>query len=312
MNEFTIIENFFNSSSVNRNDVIVGIGDDCAIVQAPAEQELLITTDTLVSDVHFFPDSNAYDIGFKSLAVNLSDLAAKGAEPAWITLALTLPEANETWLRDFSRGLFDLANRYHVQLIGGDLTKGPLTITIQAMGFAPKNQSLKRSGAKPGDLIYVTHTLGDAALGLACLEKSISLPTHYHDYLITRHCRPEPRVEMGKQLRGIAHAAIDISDGLAADLEHILTMSEVGATVYVNKLPLSEAMLKSVSRKEGLELALCGGDDYELCFTIPPEKANLLDKNYTCVGEITDSKGLDLRYLDGKKYNGTQTGYKHF
>lgn len=311
MNEFSIIEHFFNSSSLKRKDVILGIGDDCAIV-APPEQELLITTDTLVSGVHFLPEMSAYDIGFKSLAVNLSDLSAKGAEPAWMTLALTLPHNDETWLKSFSKGLFELADRYSVQLIGGDLTKGQLTITIQAMGFAPKNQSIRRSGAKPDDLIYVTHTLGDAALGLAYLKKSVAIAAPYKDYVIARHCRPEPRVELGKQLRNIAHASIDISDGLAADLGHILDMSQVGATVYVDSIPLSEALLASVSREEGIAFALNGGDDYELCFTIAPDKAHLLDTSCTCIGKITNQPGLDLRYQNEKKYNGTQAGYKHF
>ncbi len=309
MNEFAIIEHFFNASSIKRKDVVLGIGDDCAIVQPPPDQELLITTDTLVSGVHFLPDMAASDIGFKSLAVNLSDLAAKGAEPAWMTLALTLPKNDETWLKNFSTGLFELANRYHVQLIGGDLTKGPLSITIQAMGFAPKNQSLRRSNAKPGDLIYVSNTLGDAALGL---KNSMTIAKTYQDFLIARHCRPEPRIELGKQLRDIAHASIDISDGLAADLGHILNMSHVGATVYVDRLPLSNALLASVSREEGIALALNGGDDYELCFTVAPDKAHLLNTPYTCIGKITNQPGLDLRYQDEKKYNGTQAGYKHF
>jgi thiamine-monophosphate kinase len=312
MNEFAIIEHFFNSSNLKREDVILGIGDDCAIVQPPTEQELLITTDTLVSGVHFLPDMAAYDIGFKSLAVNLSDLAAKGAEPAWITLALTLPDANEIWLKAFSKGLFELANRYHVQLIGGDLTKGPLSVTIQAIGFAPKNKAPRRSGAKPGDLIYVSHTLGDAALGLAYLKNSIAIAKPYQDYLAERHCRPEPRIAMGKQLREIAHASIDISDGLVADLGHILDMSNVGATVYVDSIPLSDSLLASVSREEGIVLALTGGDDYELCFTVEPNKAHLLDTTYTCIGKINNQPGLDLRYQNEKKYNGTQAGYKHF
>jgi thiamine-monophosphate kinase len=312
MNEFAIIEHFFNSSNIKRNDVMLGIGDDCAIVQPPHDQELLITTDTLVNGVHFLPEMHAYDVGFKSLAVNLSDLAAKGAEPAWMTLALTLPNNDENWLKDFSKGLFELANRYHVQLIGGDLTKGPLSITIQAMGFAPKNQSLQRSNAKPNDLIYVSHTLGDAALGLAYLKNSRTIAKPYQDFLIARHSRPEPRVELGKQLRHIAHASIDISDGLTADLGHILDMSHVGATVYVDSIPLSEALLASVSREEGIALALNGGDDYELCFTVAPDKAHLLNTPYTCIGKITNQPGLDLRYQDEKKYNGTQAGYKHF
>lgn len=312
MNEFAIIEHFFNKQKIRRDDVVVGIGDDCAMVQTPLNQALLITTDTLVSGVHFLKETAAYDIGFKSLAVNLSDLAAKGAEPAWITLALTLPEADETWLKEFSTGLLELASRFNVQLIGGDLTKGPLTITIQAMGFAPHNQAIRRNGAKPGDLIYVTNTLGDAALGLSFLKKSITITKPYQNYLVERLCQPEPRISIGKQIRGIAHASIDISDGLSADLTHILDMSNVGAIIYVDQLPLSEAMRASVSNEHAIELALNGGDDYELCFTLAPEKATLLDIHCTCIGKIIETPGLDLRYQDEKKYNGNLAGYKHF
>jgi thiamine-monophosphate kinase len=312
MNEFSIIEHFFNQQKINRQDVIVGIGDDCAIVHPPINQELLITTDTLVNEVHFLKNTSAYDIGFKALAVNLSDLAAKGAEPAWITGALTLPAADEQWLKEFASGLFELANRYHVQLIGGDLTKGPLTITLQAIGFAPSNQAIRRNGAKVGDLIYVTNTLGDAALGLAYLKNIATIPNVHREYFITRLNRPEPRIEVGKKLRGIAHASIDISDGLAADLQHILKNSHVGAIVYIDKLPLSKALYEAVPLEDGIVLALTGGDDYELCFTLPPEKVTMLSFECTCIGEIVAPPGLDLRYQNGNKYQGNAIGYKHF
>lgn len=309
MNEFDIIAQFFAKQIVTRPDVILGIGDDCAIVEVPADQQLAITTDTLVAGVHFPTDTPAFDIGYKSLAVNLSDLAAMGATPAWITLALTLPEKNVRWLTEFSRGLFELAQRYQIQLIGGDITRGPLTITIEAKGFIPKNQALKRSAAKVGDLIYVTNTLGDAALGLLCAEKKISLQPDYQTYLLSRLNRPEPRVEIGEQLRGIAHAAIDISDGLAADLGHILEKSQVGATVYVDALPLSEALLRSVATPQAIELALNGGDDYELCFTAPKE---IHDSRFTCIGIITQTLRLNLLYKDERPYSGKVNGYQHF
>lgn len=311
MNEFDIIRNFFTKQAIQRPDVVLGIGDDCAVVQVPKDQDLVITTDTLVEKIHFMNDASPFDVGYKSLAVNLSDLAAMGATPAWITLALTMPKPNETWLREFCKGLFELAQRFNVQLIGGDLTHGPLTITIEAHGFVPKNQALRRDGAKPGDLIYVTHTLGDAALGLRFLqEKNLHLEKQAEEYLLTRLHRPEPRVAIGEKLLGNAHAAIDISDGLAADLGHILENSGVGATVYVNELPLSEVMRESISRDDAIALALNGGDDYELCFIAPQNKT--FELNCTCIGKITNTSGLDLRHRDGKKYTGAIHGYQHF
>lgn len=311
MNEFDIIQNFFTQQFIQRNDVILGIGDDCAIVQPPKDQEIVITTDTLVEKVHFDTETSPYDIGHKSLAVNLSDLAAMGATPAWATLALTMPKPNEAWLREFSKGLFELAKRFNVQLIGGDLTQGPLTITIQTQGFVPKNQALRRDGAKAGDLIYVTHTLGDAAFGLLCLQqKTIHLEKKAEEHFLTRLHRPEPQIIIGEKLRGIANAAIDISDGLAADLKHILKSSHVGATIYVNEIPLSTMMSESISRDDAIALALNGGDDYELCFTAPPNKA--IESDCTCIGKITEHSGLDLRYRDGKKYTGAIHGYQHF
>lgn len=312
INEFDIIRNFFTKQSVHRPDVILGVGDDCAITQVPAEYNLAITTDTLVEGIHFLKNTTAFDIGFKALAVNLSDLAAIGAKPTWITLALTLPEANEIWLNEFSRGMLELANRYEVQLIGGDLTRGPLTITIQAHGFLPKNQALRRDAAKPGDLIYVTNTLGDAALALLFLCDKVTLEKKYQEYLLNRLHRPEPCVHIGERIRGIAHAAIDISDGLTADLEHILKNSHVGATIYVDQLPLSEAMRASIPEEQAFALALNGGDDYELCFTISPNQKKNLDFKCTCIGKINEILGLDLRFRKEKKYNGVPKGYQHF
>lgn len=310
--EFDIIEKFFKKQSVSRDDVVLNIGDDCAILDIPTDQQLAITMDTLVAGVHFPINTPAYDIGYKSLAVNLSDLAAMGATPAWITLALTLHNANEKWLTEFSRGVFDLAKQHNVQLIGGDLTHGPLTITIQAHGFVPKGQALKRSSAKSGDLIFVTNTLGDAALGLAIAQNKISAPKLFEEYLLKRLNRPEPQVTIGQQLLGIAHAAIDISDGLAADLRHILDSSNVGATLFVDDLPLSPALRESVSPREALHFALTGGDDYELCFTVAKDKEDLFKNHFTCIGVITEKPGLDLRYKDGSTYNDPIDGYLHF
>lgn len=320
MHEFAVIEHFFASQTVHRSDVALGIGDDCAIVAVPTDQQLVITTDTLINGVHFPVNTSAEDIGYKSLAVNLSDLAAMGATPAWITLALTLPHIDENWLSKFRHGFFELASHYNIQLIGGDLTQGPLAITVQAQGFVPENRAITRSGAKTGDLIYVTNTLGDAGLALLFINKKTDVSlTHQHS-ILEKFNRPTPRIEIGETLRDFATAAIDISDGLAADLTHILKRSGVGATLNVDKLPISAAVKNSVSREKAISLALNAGDDYELCFTIPNHKERaMLDafKKYsnatcTCIGMITDTTTLDLLFNDGKKYNGSSQGYQHF
>jgi thiamine-monophosphate kinase len=312
LTEFDIIERYFAKPSAQRDDVTLGIGDDCAIVNIPAQHQLAITTDTLVEGVHFPAETSAYDIGYKALAVNLSDLAATGATPAWITLALTLPEANTEWLIEFSRGLFALASRYHIQLIGGDITHGPLTITIAAHGFV--SRALTRRGAKPGDLIYVTNTLGDAALGLLFLNKKISLSTEFQEKVLAKLNRPEPQIETGIKLASLANAAIDISDGLAADLGHILEKSQVGAKIYVDQLPISDALRHAMPMEQAIATALTGGDDYELCFTVSPENIALLDTipHLTCIGSITESFGLDLQFKNGNKYHGPSQGYQHF
>lgn len=307
MNEFQIIQQYFNQQKISRSDVLLGIGDDAAIVTVPKDQQLVITTDTCIAGTHFPNDSAAFDIGYKSLAVNLSDLAAMGATPAWFTLALTLPNADDDWLKEFCRGLFELAHPYHIQLIGGDLTRGALSITIQAMGFTHPNEVLRRDKAMVGDLIYVTHTLGDAALALALLKKQQVVPPA----LLNRLNRPEPQIDIGKKLRHFAHAAIDISDGLAADLQHILERSEVGAIIDVATLPLSHDLTALTTEEEAIHFALTGGDDYELCFTIPENHIHQLDFPCTCIGKITAHKQLDLRY-HGHPYTTKLLGYQHF
>jgi len=312
MNEFAVIQHFFNAQNISRKDVALGIGDDGAIITPPAHQQIVITTDTLVNGVHFPAATLPYDIGYKSLAVNLSDLAAMGATPAWLTLALTLPSIDEQWLKDFSRGFFALAAEYQAQLIGGDLTHGPLAITVQAHGLIPVGQAMQRSAAKSGDLIYVTNTLGDAALGLAVLQKKINLSREYQENILAKLNRPTPQIKIGEQLRGIANAAIDISDGLAADLGHILEKSAVGADIHVDQIPLSKILRDHLNKNDALRFALSGGDDYELCFTVPADKKNLIPQHCTCIGKITDAKKLALRWSDGTKYPLDNAGYQHF
>lgn len=320
MNEFEIIKTYFTAQTKPRPDVIHGIGDDAAIVSVPIRHELAITTDTLISGVHFPESTLPYDIGYKALAVNLSDLAAMGATPAWVTLALSMPTAEDEWLKAFAKGFFTLANLHGVQLIGGDLAHGPLVVTVQALGFVPTHQGLLRSGAKPGDLIYVTGTLGDAALALAFLQNTVPVDQCFQSSILERLNRPEPRIAVGKALLRHAHAAIDISDGLAADINHILTASQVGAKIYIDRLPLSPALARSLSHEKAVALALSGGDDYELCFTVSAEKCADLEKaltaipgsSFTYIGEVVASPGLDLCCEDGSKYHGPLNGYQHF
>jgi len=281
MNEFSIIKRYFQKCPFNRSDVIVGSGDDCALLKPPADQLLAVSIDTLISGIHFPKDLSPYDIAYKSLAVNLSDLAAMGAEPAWFTCALTLSEAKEDWLEAFSRGLFELSQKCHIQLVGGDLTHGPvLSITINIYGFVPENLALKRSGAKAGDAIYIGGKLGYPVL-----------QNYYY--------KAEPQIGLGIALRGKAHAAIDISDGLIADLSHILEASQVGANIYINKIPLVH------------EAGLYAGDDYILCFT-GPKHLEIEGHTIYEIGEIQENKKLNIYQPDGSLYVMNKKGYQHF
>lgn len=318
--EFALIDRYFAAHDARRSDVALGIGDDCALLVPPDGQQLAVTVDTLVADVHFFATADPEGIGHKALAVNLSDLAAMGATPAWATLALTLPNVDEKWLDAFCRGLFTLADRYGVQLIGGDTTYGPVTvITIQAHGFVPPDLVLRRDGARPGDHIYVTGTPGDAGLALAAAFGKATVADKDADYLRLRLERPEPRIAQGLALRGVASAAIDLSDGLAQDLGHILERSGVGARLDVEQLPWSPALLASLDRNTAITTALAGGDDYELCFTVPPERAAQLERvaadwdcRCTSIGVITVEPGLRLLQGDGSAFHLEQAGYDHF
>jgi thiamine-monophosphate kinase len=267
VNEFELIRRFFARQDMTRADVVAGIGDDAALLQPPAGQQLAVTSDLLVSGIHFLSDADPQALGHKALAVNLSDLAAMGAEPAWFMLNLALPKADAGWLEFFCRGLFELAREYRVQLVGGDTSRGPLAIAIEAHGFVPPGQALRRSGAKTGDRIYVTGTLGDAGLALRHRLGGISLPERELAAVAARLDRPVPRVREGLLLRGLAHGAIDISDGLLADLGHVLEQSRVGARIHLDKIPLSP-VCRAYLPETGWDLVLANGDDYELCFTV--------------------------------------------
>jgi thiamine-monophosphate kinase len=319
LSEFSLIAQYFSKLTAPRDDVALGIGDDCAVVQCPADKQLAVSIDTLVEGVHFFADVSAESLGYKSLAVGLSDLAAMGAEPAWFTLALTLPEVNESWLQSFSRGLADLAAEHNIQLVGGDTTRGPLTISIQVHGLLDKKQCLRRDGAQVGDLIYITGTLGDAGAALKTRLESW-LPSAFNtddlSYLQQRLERPTPRNKLSSQLAEYTHAAIDISDGLMADLGHILERSDKGAVIQLDQLPLSPALQK-LDSAEAFQLALTAGDDYELCFTVPASLATQLEAacdNITQIGHITAEPGLKL--MNGEQEEialaSLRTGYDHF
>ena len=314
--EFSLIKQYFEQITTERSDVILGIGDDCALLQCPEGQQLAVSIDTLVEGIHFFPDVDPESLGHKSLAVGLSDLAAMGATPAWFTLALTLPKVDTDWLAAFSKGLANLAKSHNIALVGGDTTQGPLSISIQVHGFVNAGLALRRDGAKKGDLVYVTGSLGDAGAALALKQNKLSNSAFSVDdvqFLYQRLERPSPRVEIGKILVGIASTAIDISDGLVADLGHILQKSGVGARLDLDLLPLSPVLSKLTAEAE--QLALYSGDDYELCFTVPLEYDELLQQQLKgqCIriGTITDTDGIAF-IKNNQLIELTGTSYEHF
>lgn len=315
LSEFDLIRDYFSQIGSRRPDVTLGVGDDCALLRVPQSFELAVSIDTLVAGVHFFADCDPEGLGHKSLAVGLSDLAAVGAEPAWATLALTIPEADADWLRAFGRGFGHLAREHGVELVGGDITRGPASITVQVHGSVPEGKAVRRGGARPGDLVCVSGTLGDAGLALRLLEagKSLSEP------LRRRLERPIPRVELGLALRVIATAMIDLSDGLAADLGHILEASGVGAEIRLADLPLSEEVRAELSASADWGLPLASGDDYELCFCLPAQTSKQIDDladrlalRIQVVGRILKGTGLRFLLEDGSTWTPSAGGYDHF
>ena len=319
MDEFELIRKYFLDLTPPRDDVALGIGDDAALLAPPRGTEVVVTTDTLIAGRHFPEDTDAQAVGWKALAVNLSDLAAMGAEPRWFTLALTLRMVDPEWLAGFASGLAAMAREAGVALVGGDTTQGPLSITITAMGTVPAGKALKRSGAKVGDAICVTGTLGDAALALRLGQgeggrgeaRSADL-----EMLRSRLNRPTPRLAAGAALREYAHAAIDLSDGLAGDLSHILDASGVGAELKAAKLPMSPAFKAHSEPDARVELQVAGGDDYELCVCVPARDVAQLRKKLkvplTEIGRNTKAKGLTIVDARGKKLAIEPFGYRHF
>ena len=304
MAEFSIIDTYFNRK--NANSVDLGVGDDSALLTPPPQQQLVICADTLVAGRHFPMNTDPHAIGWKAVAVNLSDIAAMGATPHSILLALSLPQIDHDWLKAFSQGLYDCCDQFGVSLIGGDTTQSPhLTLSVTALGWVDIGQAIPRSGAKPGDLICVSGTVGDAAFALNHLGHPLQKRLDY----------PTPRCQLGAALKGLAHSMIDISDGLAQDLGHILKASQVGAKLQLENLPISPA-LHALSDEQKWQYALAGGDDYELCFTISPQNyqkllQKQLDVSISMIGTIQQQHGLTFE-KDGVDHSLQFNGYQHF
>lgn len=294
--------------------VVLGPGDDAALLEPAAGEQLVVTADTLVEGVHFSAGDRAEVVGHKALAVNLSDLAAMGAQPRWLVLNLVMPGGDEDWLDGFLDGWLPLAERHRARLVGGDITRGPLSITVQALGTAPAGQALRRSGAQPGDQVWVSGALGGAARALELRSTGDPVPPG----LATRLDRPQPRVELGLALRGLASACIDLSDGLLSDLGHVLAASGTGARVELHRLPPAEG-LDTLGAEQRWTLAAAGGDDYELCFTAAPGAcadiealATELELALTCIGVIEPGDRLRCVQPDGAEWMPTRSGYRHF
>ncbi len=316
MSEFDLIRQHFTKATQHTN---LGIGDDAALISVPIGFELAISTDMLVAGTHFFADIDAYQLGWKSLAVNVSDMAAMGANPKWATLAIALPANDTIWLSQFSNGFFACAKTFNIDLIGGDTTRGPLTISVQIMGEVPHGQAIERSGAKVGDDIWVSGVLGDAALALAHIQNNCILTESEFASCAKSLHMPQPRVALGLALRNIANSAIDISDGLLSDLGHILDASQIGAELHPNDFPCSNLMQKYRSNPLTQSMILAGGDDYELCFTAPAEKheeiialGERLDLKLTKIGLITHGNGLIVRDINDEVFSIKETGFDHF
>ena len=320
MDEFSLIQRYFSASDSRAGEkgVILGIGDDAAILKAAENEELLVSTDTLISGVHFPELTDPAAIGHKALAVNLSDIAAMGGDARWFTLALSIPEPDSTWLQGFSAGLLSMARQAGIPLVGGDTTRGNLSITITVIGTVPVAGAVRRSGARPGDIVFVTGSPGFAAMGLAAIQKKDLSSGKEQLEHINKLNFPQPRLQEGIYLRDYASSMIDISDGLAADLGHILFASRCSAVINSEKL-MNRHPESSVPKKQFLEAALYGGDDYELLFTIPAEKLITFEANWiesfccvTRIGEVTSGEGLIIKDSNGIIMNIENTGYNHF
>lgn len=315
MGEFEIIERYFKRAPRDP-DVVLGIGDDAAVLRV--DDLAAVTVDTLVAGVHFPHEIAPSLLGHRSMAVNLSDVAAMGAEPKWCTLALTLPKADAAWLEEFARGFFASSEEFGVTLVGGDLTRGPLTVTVQLIGRVRDGGFLRRGGGNAGDDVYVTGTLGDSAAGIALLAEPSKPASSAARALEQRFYRPQPRVREGLALQALASAAIDVSDGLLADLGHICEASGCGAVIDVERVPLSAELLELFPPQDALRFALSGGDDYELCFTASPAHADEIERAMDAcgtrvrrIGQLVPGREVLCR-RDGEPFTPPARGYTHF
>ncbi|TLU67692.1 thiamine-phosphate kinase [Thalassotalea litorea] len=318
MKEFEVIKEFFTAQPVNRKDVAMGIGDDCALIRASDSKYIAITTDTLVCGVHFPTDTPARAIGHKAVAVNLSDLAAMGAEPAWISVAVTLPTVDREWLAEFTAGIFELTEYFNVQLIGGDTTSGPLSITITAQGTVPQGKALCRNGAGNGDWVYVTGEIGEAGLALQALREQVSLSPREMQHAMDALNYPKPQVLAGQVVREYASAAIDISDGLLADLTHLCQASTLGISLDVNDLPIAPVLLNKLGEEGAARLALTAGDDYQLIFTVPDTNKVALETELkqaniksSCIGQMNKSQEIIISRGE-TRLSFAESGFEHF
>ncbi len=320
LSEFDLIERYFTRECAG---AILGVGDDAALVSPAAGMELAVSTDMLVSGRHFTADADPHKLGHKALAVNLSDMAAMGAKPRWATLSLALPDtiahAHADWLRAFADGFFELAEAHQVALVGGDTTGGSLNICVTILGEVPQGKALRRGGARTGDDIWVSGQLGDAALALAHEQGHLALETGERALCLNALHAPTPRVALGEHLIGLAHSAIDISDGLLADLGHILACSNVGGVVRANEISCSAVMRRYLPQPLALKCLLAGGDDYELCFTAPVSagaKIGMLSReagiSLTRIGRIVEGKGLLVLDAEDRVIDMERAGYDHF
>ncbi|GAD78370.1 thiamine-phosphate kinase [Vibrio ezurae] len=317
--EFDLINKYFTHQQVTRSDVALSQGDDCALLVAPANTHIAVSTDSLIAGTHFLEHANPQWVGHKALASNISDLAAMGAEPAWVSMAITLPSPDDDWLEGFCKGFFELANAHDLQLIGGDTTRGPLGITLTVQGFVPQGKALLRSGAKVGDKVFVSGYLGDSHAGLEVILQPSKQQQPHASELERRHYCASSRVALGILLRGQASSCIDISDGLVSDIQHIMQGSNVGAKLHCDKLPVSSELIEFTQGKRiAQQYALKSGEEYELCFTLPShlvesvhQAARQQNLMITEIGEITDSQRLSL-FDNGQAIENEMLGFDHF
>jgi thiamine-monophosphate kinase len=317
--EFALIERYFRHCGVIRSDVHLGIGDDAALLESPPDFELVATIDTLVEGVHFPAGSPAASVGHRALAVNLSDLAAMGATPAWALLALTIPSVDDDWLREFASGFSALARAHNVALVGGNTTSGPLCVSVQILGHVPRSKAMLRSGGKPGDVVFVSGTPGDSTAGLAVEQGRLKTTEQNARHLRERFLFPTPRVALGEHLRRFASACIDVSDGLLGDVSKLAHASGCGVQIQFDTVPVSEALRDAVGKETAHKLALTGGEDYELCFAVHPDNVGKMRQElppgqwgYGSVGTLDETPGARVLAADATVMDFSHSGFDHF